>query len=149
VAGYRQAGYAVVGVALSMSPADEEDYLAIRGDITEAETAQRVVDRALDRFGQRSLAIEYASCGVRVNAVSLSVIKTPAHDPASYTEMGGLHPLGRVGEVADVVEGCSILSRPCSSPERRYTSTADRQPDTDAAARRRATNRRRCCPVRR
>ena len=65
----------------------------------------------------RSLAIEYASRGVRVNAVSLGVIKTPAHDPASYTDMGGLHPLGRVGEVADVVEGCSISSRPCSSPE--------------------------------
>lgn len=111
VAGYRQAGYAVVGVALSMSPADEEDYLAIRGDITEAETAQRVVDRALDRFGQRSLAIEYASYGVRVNAVSLGVIKTPAHDPASYTEMGGLHPLGRVGEVADVVEGVLYLEQ--------------------------------------
>ena len=101
----------MVGVALSMSPADEEDYLAIRGDITEAETAQRVVDRALDRFGQRSLAIDYASRGVRVSAVSLGVIKTPAHDPASYTEMGGLHPLGRVGEVADVVEGVLYLEQ--------------------------------------
>ena len=50
VAGYRKAGYAVVGLALSMSPSDEEDYLAIHGDITEAETAQRVVDHPLDRF---------------------------------------------------------------------------------------------------
>jgi hypothetical protein len=50
--GYRQAGYAVVGVALSMAPSDEPDYLSIQGDITEAETAQRVVDQALDRFGR-------------------------------------------------------------------------------------------------
>ena len=52
VAGYRRTGYAVVGVALSMTRSDEEDYLAIAGDITEAETAHGVVDRALDRFGR-------------------------------------------------------------------------------------------------
>jgi NAD(P)-dependent dehydrogenase (short-subunit alcohol dehydrogenase family) len=51
-AGYRQAGYAVVGVALSMPPSGEQDYLVIQGDIAEAETAQRVVDHALDRFGR-------------------------------------------------------------------------------------------------
>ena len=42
----------------------------------------------------RSLAIEYASRGVRVNAVSLGVIKTPMHDLASYEGMAALHPLG-------------------------------------------------------
>ena len=31
---------------------DEPDLLAVEGDITEAETAQRVVDRALERFGR-------------------------------------------------------------------------------------------------
>ena len=50
--GYRQAGYAVVGVSLSGPPSNEQDYLAIQGDITKAETAQRVVDQALDRFGR-------------------------------------------------------------------------------------------------
>lgn len=59
----------------------------------------------------RSLAIEYASRGVRVNAVSLGVIKTPAHEPASYTELETLHPLGRVGEVSDVVEAILYLER--------------------------------------
>ena len=52
VAGYRQAGYAVVGVARSLLPFDESDYLGIQADITEAATAQRVVDQALDRFGR-------------------------------------------------------------------------------------------------
>jgi NADP-dependent 3-hydroxy acid dehydrogenase YdfG len=51
-AGFRQAGYAVVGVARSLPPADEQDYLAIQGDITDADVAQRVVDHALDRFGR-------------------------------------------------------------------------------------------------
>jgi NAD(P)-dependent dehydrogenase (short-subunit alcohol dehydrogenase family) len=59
----------------------------------------------------RSLAIEYAAQGVRVNAVGLGVIRTPAHDPASYAGLGGLHPLGRVGEVSDVVEGILYLER--------------------------------------
>ena len=40
----------------------------------------------------RSLAIEYAARGVRVNAVSLGVIRTPMHDPASYEGMGTLRP---------------------------------------------------------
>ena len=57
----------------------------------------------------RSLAIEYASRGVRVNAVALGVIKTPEHDAASYGDMAGLHPLGRLGEVSDVVDGILYL----------------------------------------
>jgi NAD(P)-dependent dehydrogenase (short-subunit alcohol dehydrogenase family) len=59
----------------------------------------------------RSLAIEYASRGVRVNAVSLGVIRTPAHDEASYEHLGALHPLGRTGEVTDVVDAILYLER--------------------------------------
>jgi NAD(P)-dependent dehydrogenase (short-subunit alcohol dehydrogenase family) len=55
----------------------------------------------------RSLAIEYASRGLRVNAVSLGVIKT--HDDSSYAGMGAFHPLGRVGEIDDVVGGVLYL----------------------------------------
>jgi NAD(P)-dependent dehydrogenase (short-subunit alcohol dehydrogenase family) len=57
----------------------------------------------------RSLAIEYASRGIRVNAVSLGVIKTPLHDPASYASLAALHPIGRVGEISDVVGGILYL----------------------------------------
>ena len=57
----------------------------------------------------RSLAIEYASHGLRVNAVSLGVIKTPVHDESSYAGMGALHPVGRVGEIEDVVGGVLYL----------------------------------------
>jgi NAD(P)-dependent dehydrogenase (short-subunit alcohol dehydrogenase family) len=58
----------------------------------------------------RSLAIEYASRGVRVNAVSLGVIRT-SEDSASYAGMADLHPLGRLGEIADVVDGILYLER--------------------------------------
>jgi NAD(P)-dependent dehydrogenase (short-subunit alcohol dehydrogenase family) len=198
VTGYRSAGYAVVGVALSFPPADpdESDYVTVVGDIADEQTARRAVDEARDRFGRidtlinnagiyigkpfteytfdeyqaitavnltgffritqlaisemasrgsghvvnvstslvdnpdstrpsglpaltkgglvaatGSLAIEFAARGVRVNAVSLGVIKTPEHDPASYEGLGALHPLGRVGEVSDVVDAILYLER--------------------------------------
>ena len=193
---FRHAGYAVLGTSRSIPDTDEPDFLTVRGDITEAETAQRVVEQTRGRFGRidslinnagifigkpftqytpedyaaitavnltgffhitqrvirqmvtqgsghivnittslvdhadsnrpsalttltkgglaavtRSLAIEYASRGVRVNAVALGVIKTPMHDPASYEGMADLHPLGRIGEISDVVDGILYLER--------------------------------------
>ncbi len=196
VAGYRSAGWAVVGVALSVSASDDDDFVAVAGDVADPATAQRAIDQGLDRYGRidtlinnagiyigkpftdytlddyaaitavnltgffhitqraiaqmaergtghvvnvstslvdkadstrpsalaaltkgglvaasRSLAIEYASRGVRVNAVSLGVIKTPLHDPASYDGLEALHPLGRVGEVSDVVDAVLYLER--------------------------------------
>jgi NAD(P)-dependent dehydrogenase (short-subunit alcohol dehydrogenase family) len=195
-AAFRGVGYAVVGTSLSIPPSDASDFLAVQGDITSVETAQRVVEEALDRFGRidtlinnagiyigkpfteytlddyaaitavnltgffhitqraipqmvaqgsghvvnistsladradstrpsalaaltkgglaavtRSLAIEYASRGVRVNAVALGVIKTQMNDPASYDGMAALHPVGRVGEISDVADGILYLEQ--------------------------------------
>ena len=196
VSAFRRAGYAVVGTSRSIPASNEADFLTVQGDITEVDTARRVIAQALDRFGRidslinnagvyigkpftectpedyaaviavnltgffhitqlaighmvtqrgghvvnistslvdhadskrpaaltaltkgglvavtRSLAIEYASRGVRVNAVALGVIQTPMHDPASYEGMAALHPLGRVGEISDVVDGILYLER--------------------------------------
>ncbi len=196
VAGFRRSGYAVVGTARSIRRSDEPGYLTVEGDIAQAETADNVVEQALDRFGRidslinnagifigkpftdytvddyaavtavnlagffhitqcairqmveqgsghvvnvstslvdhadssrpsalaaltkgglvavaRSLAIEYASRGVRVNAVSLGVVRTPLHDADSYAGMAALHPLGRVGDVSDVVDGVLYLEQ--------------------------------------
>jgi len=62
----------------------------------------------------RSLAIEYASCGIRVNAVSPGIIQTPVHPAESYEDLGDrLPPLGRVGQVSDVVDAILFLE---SSP---------------------------------
>jgi NAD(P)-dependent dehydrogenase (short-subunit alcohol dehydrogenase family) len=196
VAGFRRAGYAVVGTALTIRPSDERGFLAIPGDITAAETAEQVVAQAIDRFGRidslvnnagvfigkpfteytmadysavtavnltgffhitqpvlrqmvsqgnghivnistslvnhasstrpsalasltkggldavtRALATEYASRGIRVNAIAPGVIRTPEHDPASYAGMAALHPLGRVGEVSDIVDAILYLEQ--------------------------------------
>jgi NAD(P)-dependent dehydrogenase (short-subunit alcohol dehydrogenase family) len=59
----------------------------------------------------RSLATEYAARGVRVNAVGLGVIKTSMHDPADYDGMAAFHPIGRAGEIGDVVDGILYLER--------------------------------------
>jgi NAD(P)-dependent dehydrogenase (short-subunit alcohol dehydrogenase family) len=59
----------------------------------------------------RSLAIEYASRGIRVNAVAPGIIRTPVHDAASYEGLAALHPLGRLGEVEDIVDGVLYLER--------------------------------------
>ena len=62
----------------------------------------------------RSLAVEYASRGIRVNAVSPGIIQTPVYPAESYEGLGRqLPPLGHVGHVSDVVNGILFLE---SSP---------------------------------
>jgi NAD(P)-dependent dehydrogenase (short-subunit alcohol dehydrogenase family) len=191
---YRERGYVVIATARSIGLSEDSGIVAVEGDIADPDTAQRIVDAAIERFGRidtlinnagiyigkpftdytlrdfdaliavnlagffhittrtiehmldqgcghvvnvsttlveqadsdrpaalsvltkgglvavtKSLAIEYASRGLRVNAVSLGVIKTPIHDESSYAGMGALHPVGRVGEIEDVVGGVLYL----------------------------------------
>jgi NAD(P)-dependent dehydrogenase (short-subunit alcohol dehydrogenase family) len=196
VAAFRRAGYAVVGTSRSIPHSDEPDFLTVPGDVASVETAARVVDRALDRFGRidslvnnagvfigkpfteytlddyaamtsvnlagffhmtqrtlpqmvaqrsghvvnistslvdhadstapaalaaltkgglaavtRSLAIEYASRGVRVNAVAPGVVKTPAHELSTYEGLAAGAPLGRLGEIDDIADAILYLER--------------------------------------
>ena len=63
----------------------------------------------------RSLAVEYAARGIRVNAVSPGVIQTPMRPAESYAALSAdqLPPLGRVGQISDVVNSILFLE---SSP---------------------------------
>ena len=199
VTGYRRQGWAVVASARTIKPSEDPDLLTVAGDITDPETANRVIGGALGRFGRidtlvnnagvfiskpftdytaadyalavgasltgffwltqrvmaemasrygghvvnvsatlaevadpgtpavlaalingglaaatRSLAIEYAPLGIRVNAVSPGVIQTPVHPADGYDgSRQQAAPLGRVGQVSDVVDGVLFLE---SSP---------------------------------
>ena len=58
----------------------------------------------------RALAIEYAKEGIRVNTIALGVINTPMHKPETHDFLKGLHPVGRIGEVKEVVDAALFLT---------------------------------------
>ncbi|MGV9641821.1 SDR family NAD(P)-dependent oxidoreductase [Streptomyces sp. NPDC003333] len=57
----------------------------------------------------KSLAVEYATRGIRVNAVSPGTIKTPMHPEETHEFLSALHPVGRMGEMGDVVDAVLYL----------------------------------------
>jgi NAD(P)-dependent dehydrogenase (short-subunit alcohol dehydrogenase family) len=57
----------------------------------------------------KALAIEYARQRVRVNAVSPGVIRTPMHPTSTHGALAGLHPVGRIGDVSDIVDAVVYL----------------------------------------
>jgi NAD(P)-dependent dehydrogenase (short-subunit alcohol dehydrogenase family) len=194
VSAYRKLGYAAVATSRTIAESQDADVLAVRGDIGDPATADRVINAALERFGRvdtlvnnagifvakpftdyteadfastiavnvagffrmtrlavqqmlaqggghvvnitsslvdnahsdipsvlasltkggvqsatKSLAIEYATRGIRVNAVSPSIIKTPMHSEEQHDALGELLPVGRMGEVSDIVDAVIYL----------------------------------------
>jgi NAD(P)-dependent dehydrogenase (short-subunit alcohol dehydrogenase family) len=57
----------------------------------------------------KSLAIEYAKRGIRVNAVALGIIKSPMHPVETHAQLDALHPIGHMGEISDVVDAILYL----------------------------------------
>ncbi|MFH8750820.1 SDR family NAD(P)-dependent oxidoreductase [Streptomyces rimosus] len=194
VAAYRKLGYGVVATSRTISASRAPDVIAVRGDIADPTTAERVVAAGVQRFGRidtlvnnaglflakpftdytpdefasvigvnvtgffhltrsvvrhmlalggghivtltsslvdnadsrvpsvltsltkgglqsatKSLAIEYATRGIRVNAVSPGVINTPMHRDEEHEALSGLLPVGRMGAPGDIVDAVLYL----------------------------------------
>jgi NAD(P)-dependent dehydrogenase (short-subunit alcohol dehydrogenase family) len=194
VKAYRDRSYRIVATSRSIKPSNDDQVLAVPGDIADRNTAERAITEGVARFGRidtlvnnagiftakpftqytaadyaailgvnltgffhitqlaiaemekqgsghvvqittslvdhamagipsvlasltkgglaaatKSLAIEYAKSGIRVNAVALGVIKTPMHPVETHVQLATLHPVGRMGEIADIVNAMLYL----------------------------------------
>jgi NAD(P)-dependent dehydrogenase (short-subunit alcohol dehydrogenase family) len=194
VKAYRDRNYRVVATARSINPSNDDEVVAVPGDIADRKTAERAISEGMAQFGRidtlvnnagvfiakpftqyteadyaamlavnltgffhitqlavaemekqgsghivqittslvdhaiagvpsvlasltkgglaaatKSLAIEYAKRGIRVNAVAPGTIKTPMHSPESYTQLDALHPVGHMGEISDIVGAIMYL----------------------------------------
>ena len=194
VRAYRDRNYRVIANSRSIKPSAAADILAVPGDISAPETAERIISEGLARFGRidslvnnagvfvakpftdftqedydhnfavniggffhitqraakemlkqgsghivnittslvdqpiagvpaalaaltkgglnavtKSLAIEFAKSGVRVNAVAPGIIKTPMHPVETHAALASLHPVGRMGEIRDIVDAVLYL----------------------------------------
>jgi NAD(P)-dependent dehydrogenase (short-subunit alcohol dehydrogenase family) len=191
---YRDRNYRVVATSLTIKPSNDDQVLAVSGDIADRKTAERAISEGLARFGRidtlvnnagifiakpftqyteadyaamlavnltgffhitqlavaemekqgsghvvqittslvdhaiaevpsvlasltkgglnaatKSLAIEYAKRGIRVNAVAPGNIKTPMHSAETYAQLEALEPIGHLGEIADIVDAILYL----------------------------------------
>jgi NAD(P)-dependent dehydrogenase (short-subunit alcohol dehydrogenase family) len=57
----------------------------------------------------RSLAIEYADKGIRANAVVPGAIRTPMHAMDTHAFLATMHPMGRIGEIHEIVDAVLYL----------------------------------------
>ncbi len=194
VKAYRDRNYRVVAISRSIEPSNDDEVVAVSGDIADRKTAERAIAEGVTRFGRidtlinnagifiakpfteyteadykaylgtniagffhmtqlaiaemekqgsghivqistslvdnpiagvpsvlasltkgglnsatRSLAIEYAKRGIRVNAVALGNIKSPMHPAETHAQLAAMHPIDRMGEISDIVDAILYL----------------------------------------
>jgi len=80
-----------------------------------ANSAVTAVLAALTKGGlsaaTKALAIEYATRGIRSNAVALGAVKTPMHPVERHEFLATRQPVGRLGEISDIVDAVVFLER--------------------------------------
>ena len=59
----------------------------------------------------RALALEYAADNIRFNTVSPGDINTPMHAKDDHATLAKFHPLGRIGEISDIVDAVLYLQQ--------------------------------------
>src|SRR2546429_2236856 len=72
--------------------------------------ADQIMPKGALNAVSRDLAIEYAKEGNRVNTIAPGVITTPMHKPETHDFLKGLHPVGRIGKVKEVVDAALFLT---------------------------------------
>ncbi|VVP78991.1 Dihydroanticapsin 7-dehydrogenase [Pseudomonas fluorescens] len=82
---------------------------SVENGISGAHTALAALTKGGLNAVTRSLAIEYAKHGIRINAVAPGVTKTPMHNEEYYELLGSLHPLGRMGEASEIASAILFL----------------------------------------
>ena len=85
--------------------------LALRG-VTAIPSSAPVAAKGAINAITRNPAIELASDNIRVNTVAPGIIQTPTHGRTDeqFEELTGMQPLGRVGEVKDIVDAVLYLA---------------------------------------
>jgi NAD(P)-dependent dehydrogenase (short-subunit alcohol dehydrogenase family) len=110
----RSGGGAIVNVASAQATASQQNVVAY--------TASKGAIVAMTR----AMAVDHAGDGIRVNSVSPGSVDTPmlrqsardvsAEDPdAVIAQWGAMHPLGRVGQPAEIADAILFLASPLSS----------------------------------
>jgi NAD(P)-dependent dehydrogenase (short-subunit alcohol dehydrogenase family) len=68
-----------------------------------------VLSKSTMPAASKALAMEYAANNIRFNTVSPGVVNTPMHAHGDHEALAKFHPLGRIGEVSDVVDAVLYL----------------------------------------